>query len=193
MRLKQLYKKNILPELKKRFGYGNDLQVPGLEKVVVNVGLSRNFKDDEFVNEVVSNLTAITGQKPILTKARKSVSSFKIREGMFIGAKVTLRGQKMYDFVEKLVNITFPRVKDFRGISEDMVDVQGNLSIGFRENTPFAELEAHNIKNIHGLEVCVNTTAKSREEGLELFRAMGFPFKESMKTPEPVTSGKKNK
>jgi large subunit ribosomal protein L5 len=180
MRLRQLYQKKIIPELKKKFDYKNALETPRLEKVTVNVGLGRNLKDNEFIDEVLDNLTKITGQKPVLTKAKKSVSSFKVREGMVIGAKVTLRGQRMYDFVEKLVNITFPRVRDFRGISESVVDAQGNLSIGFRENTPFAELDIQNIKNLHGLEVCITTTTNNKEEGLELFRLLGFPFKESM-------------
>ncbi len=180
MRLRQLYKKKILSELKKKFGYKNSFQASQMEKVTLNVGFGRNSKDNEFVDEVLNNLTKITGQKPVVTKAKKSVSSFKVREGMVIGAKVTLRGQRMYDFVEKLINITFPRVRGFRGISENVVDDQGNLSVGFQESTSFAELEDQDIKNLHGLEVCITTTTKNREEGLELFRLLGFPFKESM-------------
>ncbi|HMB65941.1 MAG TPA: 50S ribosomal protein L5, partial [Patescibacteria group bacterium] len=137
------------------------------------------------------NLKRITGQKPILTKARKSVSSFKIRTGMLIGAKVTLRGQRMHDFIEKLIHIVFPRVRDFRGITEASVDANGNLSLGFRDALAFVEVEAHNVKYPHGLEICISTTARTREEGLELFRLLGFPFKESMKTPEPAKSKSK--
>ena len=183
MRLKELYKKEALPKLKEEFGFTNDLNVPAVEKVTINVGLSRNFKEKEFVDEVQSHLATITGQRPILTKARKSVSSFKIRTGMLIGAKVTLRGQRKYDFIDKLIHVVYPRVRDFRGISENSVDNKGNISLGFADIMAFPELEAHQVNHPHGLEVCITTTANNREEGLELFRLLGFPFKESMKTP----------
>lgn len=182
MRLKELYQKELLPNLKEKLGYKNDMQVPRVEKVTLNVGLSRNFKDKEFVDEVQQNLAKIAGQKPVLTKARKSVSSFKIREGMLIGAKVTLRGQRMHDFLDKLIHIVFPRVRDFRGISEAAVDDAGNMSLGFSDSLAFPELEAHKVKHSHGLEICITTTARDREAGVELFRGLGFPFKESMNT-----------
>lgn len=169
--------------LKEQFGFANDLDVPTIQKITINVGLSRNFKEKEFVDEVQSNLATITGQRPILTKARKSVSSFKIRTGMLIGAKVTLRGKRMYDFVEKLIHIVYPRVRDFRGIPEKAVDDKGNISLGFTDIMAFPEIEAQNVNHSHGLEVCITTSASNKEEGLELFRLLGFPFKESMKTP----------
>jgi large subunit ribosomal protein L5 len=190
MRLKELYQKETLPALKEKLGYKNILAVPRINKATINVGFSRNFKDKEFVDEAQKNLEQITGQKPVLTKARKSVSSFKIRAGMFIGAKVTLRGQKMYDLIDRLIHVVFPRVRDFRGISEKSVDANGNLSIGFNDILAFPELEVQNIKYSHGLEVCISTTARNREEGLELFRNLGFPFKESMKIQD---SGQKKK
>ncbi|RMD58937.1 50S ribosomal protein L5 [Candidatus Parcubacteria bacterium] len=177
MRFKEKYQKEIIPVLKERFGYKNNLAVPKIEKVVVNVGFGRHHKDKDYINKVVDNLAKITGQRPVLTKARKAISSFKIRQGMIIGAKVTLRKERMYDFLEKLVNIAFPRVRDFRGISLDSVDGQGNLAVGFKEHLAFPEIKADDVENVHGLEVCITTTAKSREEGQELFKLFGFPFK----------------
>jgi len=179
MRLRELYKKEIIPKLKKRFGYNNNLEAPKLLKAVVNVGFGRQAKEKSYIDKVVEGLTKITGQKPILCKAKKSVSAFKIRQGMVIGAAVTLRGNRMYDFTEKLINISFPRVRDFRGISEKVVDRTGNLTVGFREYISFPEIKADEVDNVFGLEVSLTTNAKSREEGLELFRLMGFPFKKS--------------
>ncbi|PIR13481.1 50S ribosomal protein L5 [Candidatus Falkowbacteria bacterium CG11_big_fil_rev_8_21_14_0_20_39_10] len=177
MRLKELYKKEIVPKMKEKFGYKNDLAVPRLIKVTVNVGFGRQAKEKQFITNVEKSLVKITGQKPVLTKAKKSISSFKVREGMIIGAMATLRGQRMYDFTEKLVNISFPRVRDFRGINEKSVDKAGNLSVGFKEHLAFPEIKADDVENIHGLEICLSTTAKTQEEGAELFKLMGFPFK----------------
>jgi len=177
MRLKELYKKEIRPKIKEKFGYQNDLAVPRLIKAVVNVGFGRHVKEKEYIAGVEKNLTKITGQKPILTKAKKSISSFKIREGMIIGAKVTLRGERMYDFVEKLINISLARVRDFRGISEKSVDQSGILTVGFREHLAFPEISNEMLENIHGLEVSLIINTKIRDEGLELFKLMGFPFK----------------
>lgn len=177
MRLQEKYKKEIIDELKNKFGYSNVMQVPKLQKIVLNVGYGRNAKDKAHVKNVLESLEAMTGQKPVTTKARKSISSFKIREGNVIGAKVTLRGKKMWDFIDKLINITFPRVRDFRGIPDKGIDAQGNMTIGFKEHTPFPEINVDDIENVFGLEVCLTTSAKSKDEGLELFRLMGFPFK----------------
>ncbi len=177
MRLKDKYYKEIVPQLKEKFGYKNVFEVPHLEKVVINVGFGRHAKEKEYIESIENTLMRISGQKPILTKARKSISSFKIRQGMIIGAAVTLRKERMFDFLEKLINVTFPRVRDFRGISEKSVDKSGNLSIGFKEHLPFPEVKSDEVDKIHGLSVCISTTAKNREEGLELFRLMGFPFK----------------
>jgi large subunit ribosomal protein L5 len=181
MRLKEKYKKEILPELKKKFGYKNDFMAPKLEKVVVNVGFGRNYKDNDLIENIKKGLTDITGQRCVLTKSKKSISAFKIREGLIIGAMVTLRGERMYDFVEKLVNITFPRVRDFRGITEKSVDKNGNLTVGFREHLPFPEVSPESIENVYGLEISVSTKAKSREEGLEFLKLLGFPFKTEVK------------
>jgi len=181
MRLKEKYKKEIQPELKKKFGYKNYFMAPKLEKVVVNVGFGRNYKDNDLIENIKKSLANITGQRCVLTKSKKSISAFKIREGLVIGAMVTLRGDRMYDFVEKLVNVTFPRVRDFRGISEKSVDKNGNLTVGFREHLPFPEISLESMENIHGLEVSISTSAKNKEEGLEFLRKMGFPFKKETK------------
>ena len=171
------YKKTILPKLKEKFGYKNDLEAPRLKKVVVNVGFGRHMKEKAYIDAVVSGLTRITGQKPVLAKARKSISSFKIREGNIIGAYVTLRGARMHDFVNKLINITFPRVRDFRGINEKNVDRMGNMTIGFREHISFPEISADEVENVFGLEISLSIGARSREEGLELYKLLGFPIK----------------
>jgi large subunit ribosomal protein L5 len=177
MRLKEKYKKEIVPKLEEKFSYSNEHQVPHLNKVVINVGFGRFVKEKDYADEVVKILEKITGQKPILTKAKKSISAFKVREGMVVGGVVSLRGQRMYDFLEKLVNITFPRVRDFRGISDKAVDRTGNLTVGFKDYSAFPEVYLEDIDKVFGLEVSIATTAKNREEGLELFRLLGFPFK----------------
>lgn len=175
--LQERYKKEILKKLKEKFGYKNDLEAPKLVKAVVNVGVGRQAKDTAFIDNVKSSLERITGQRPVLTRAKKAISSFKTKKGMVVGVVVTLRGKRMYDFIERLIKITFPRVRDFRGINEKQVDSNGNLTIGFREHLAFPEIKADEVERIHGLEVSVATNAKTREEGLELFRLLGFPFK----------------
>lgn len=177
MRLHQEYKKNIIPKLKEKFNYKNDLAVPKLDKVVVNVGFGKHTKEKKYIDNIINSLIRITGQKPVLTKAKKSISAFKVREGSIIGAMATLRGKRMYDFIEKLIHVSFPRVRDFRGISEKSVDTRGNLSVGFREHLAFPEIKADEVDKIHGLEICIGTTAKNREDGLELLKSLGFPFK----------------
>lgn len=181
MRLKEQYQKKIVPALKEELGIKNNMLVPRLTKVVLNVGFGRHFKEKEYISDIDNSLLKIAGQKAVMTKAKKSISAFKIREGLVIGAKVTLRGQRMYDFVEKLVNITFPRVRDFRGISAKAIDRAGNITIGFKDHTPFPEIKVEEINNIFGLEVCLSTNAKNAQEGLALFRALGFPFKKEEK------------
>jgi len=151
--------------------------VPKLTKVVINAGVGKNAKDKNFIDSVASSLERISGQKPVLTKAKQSISAFKTRKGMIIGVAVTLRGKRMFDLVEKLVNITFPRIRDFRGVSVKQVDDHGNLAVGFKEHIAFPEIKAEEVDNIHGLQICLSTTAKTYEEGLELFKLMGFPFK----------------
>ena len=195
MNLKEKYKKEIVQKMKAKFNHANIMAVPRLTKVVINSGVGRNAKDKAFIDSVVSSLERISGQKPVLTKAKQSISAFKTRKGMVIGVAVTLRNKRMFDFVEKLVNITFPRIRDFRGISAKQVDGHGNLSVGFKEHIAFPEIKADEAQNIHGLGVCLSTTAKNYEEGLELFRLLGFPFKaddsEDKKTKKTKKQNKK--
>jgi large subunit ribosomal protein L5 len=176
-RLHEKYKTEIVPKLKEQLGITNTLATPRMLKVVLNVGVGRHTKEQAFVDNVEKTLTKITGQRPVKTKAKKSIASFKVREGQIIGVKVTLRGQRMYDFIEKLVTISFPRIRDFRGISSKLVDKQGNMTIGFKEHIAFPEIKVDEIDNVHGLEICLDSTAHDRETGLALFTLLGFPFK----------------
>ncbi len=176
LRLKEQYNKEILPALKKQFGYKNNLAAPKVEKVVVNVGTGQGLKDAKFNDAVEDTLTRITGQKPVRTVAKKSISNFKIREGLVVGQSVTLRGPRMYEFLDKLINATLPRVRDFRGLDPKSVDPQGNLNIGLKEHIAFPEIKSDEVEKIHGLQVAVVTTAKTRTEGLELLKLLGFPF-----------------
>lgn len=180
MRFQELYQKEVLPALIKEFGYKNRLAVPKISKVSINVGVGRMTKDKSFIDAVVNTLTRITGQKPVLTKARKSISAFKVREGNIVGVAITLRGKRMADFLDKLVNITFPRVRDFRGLNEKIVDRTGNATVGFREHLSFPEVKADEVDSLHGLEVNITTTAKTKAEGLALLKLLGFPFKKSV-------------
>lgn len=181
MILKEKYKKEIVPALQEKFGYKNALLVPHLKKVVLNVGFGHHAKEKEYIANVEKGLIKLSGQKIVFTKAKKSISAFKVREGSIIGAKVTLRGQRMYDFTDKLVNITFPRVRDFRGISDQVVDKNGNMTVGFKEYVCFPEIKAEEVSDVFGLEVCISSSAKGLEEGREFFRLLGFPFKKESK------------
>ena len=174
---KEKIQKEVIPAMQEKFGYKNRLAVPKIEKVTLNVGISANKRDDKFLELVENTLTRVTGQKPVFTKAKMSVSAFKIREGNVVGAKVTLRKQRMNDFVEKLINITLPRVRDFRGLSLKSIDRSGNLTIGFKENLAFAEINPDEVEKVHGLEIVITTTTKNKEEGMELLKLTGFPFK----------------
>lgn len=175
--LREQYEKKIVPALMERFGYKNRMAVPKLKLVSVNVGMSTNLlKDPKIPETVEATLTRITGQKPVKTLAKKSIASFKVRQGQNIGMKVTLRGARMWHFLEKLIHVTLPRVRDFRGISSKLIDKQGNLSMGFKEYIAFPEIRPDEIEKLHGIQVTVNSTAKTREEGLELYKLMGFPF-----------------
>jgi len=177
MNLKEKYNKEAVKAMREKYGYANDLAVPKILKVTLNVGIGR-FKDDPKAAEVVeSTLARISGQKPALTIAKKSISAFKLREGMKVGLKVTLRGQRMWDFLSKLVGISLPRVRDFRGLEVTNVDRQGNLNLGFKEHIMFPEIRSDEVEKIHGLEVAITTTADNYEKGLELFKLLGFPFK----------------
>jgi large subunit ribosomal protein L5 len=175
-RLKQKYNKEVIPALKEKFGYTNNLAVPKLLKVTLNVGISAAKRDDKYQALIERTLTRISGQKPVLTKAKKAISAFKIRENQVVGAKVTLRHDHMFDFVDKLVSVALPRVRDFRGLDSKSVDKTGNLTVGFKEHLVFGEINPDEVESIHGLEVILTTNAKSKEEGLELFKLMGFPF-----------------
>ena len=174
--LKQHYQKTILPELKTKLGRENIFEVPKITKVTLNVGLSAK-KDPKFMDVIVDTLRRVSGQAPVKTLARKSIAGFKVRENMVVGAMVTLRGEQMWNFVEKLVHVAFPRVRDFRGIPENAIDSTGNFHYGFREHTAFPEVGTKEIESIHGVQVSITSTAKSHEEGVALFKALGFPFK----------------
>lgn len=179
MRLKDKYEKTIVPHLMKEFGYTNRLAAPRLVKAVVNVGFGRIAREKSVQDKIEDSLRRITGQKPIMIPAKKSISSFKVREGMVIGAKVTLRGQRLYEFLERLIHATFSRVRDFRGLDEKNVDSDGNLNLGFKEQVAFPEIGNDEVDNIHGLEISIVTTTGDRKASLELFRQLGFPFKKS--------------
>ncbi len=174
--LAEHYRQEVVPALKKELGLSNTLAVPGLVKVVLNVGLGKQSGDSKHSDLVVKTLNRITGQKPVLTRAKKSISNFKIRQGMVVGAMVTLRGKRMYDFLDKLIRIGLPRVRDFRGLPAKSIDAQGNLAIGFREHLIFPEIRSDEVEAIHGLEVAITTTAGKREWGKKLFELLGFPF-----------------
>ncbi|MFA6322412.1 MAG: 50S ribosomal protein L5 [Candidatus Buchananbacteria bacterium] len=174
--IKEIYKKSAITALKEKFGYKNEMAAPKILKVVINVGAGQGLKDPKFNELAESTLMRITGQRPVKTLAKKSISNFKIREGLIVGLMVTLRGQRMYDFLNKLINITLPRVRDFRGLDPKSVDLQGNLNLGFREHISFPEIKSDEVERIHGLQICVVTSAKTHEEGLELLKLLGFPF-----------------
>jgi len=175
-RLKDKYTAEVLPALMQKFGYKNVMEIPHLEKVVINMGLG-DCKDNAKAMEVaISELTAIAGQKPLVTKAKKSVANFKVRAGMNVGAKVTLRGKRMYEFTDKLMNIVLPRVRDFRGVSVKAFDGRGNFALGVREQLIFPEIEYDKVDKIRGMEMIFVTTAKTDEEARELLSLMGMPF-----------------
>jgi len=165
-----------MPELQKTFGLKNRMQVPSVRKVVLNVGVGKFTKEKQYIENVEHTLQRITGLKPVRTKARTSISNFKIREGNIVGVCVTLRGKRMYDFLEKLLRVTLPRVRDFRGISKKGFDARGNYTLGFKEHLAFPEIKADEVDFIHGLEITIHTSARSKERGLQLLTAMGFPF-----------------
>jgi len=176
-RLKDKYKNEVVPGMIKKFGYKNIMQVPKLEKVVINVGLGEAIQNSKAIDAAVEDIMAITGQRPVVTKAKKSIAAFKLRQGMSIGAKVTLRGERMYDFVDKLFNIALPRVRDFRGVSPKSFDGRGNYSMGIREQLIFPEIVYDKIDKVRGMDITFVTTAKTDEEARELLRLMGMPFR----------------
>ena len=174
--LKKLYQDEVAPALMQKFDYKSTMQIPRLEKIVLNVGCSEARENAKVLDAVVTDLTAITGQKAVVTKAKKSVANFKLREGMPIGAKVTLRGNKMWEFLDRLFNVALPRVRDFRGISADSFDGRGNYALGVKEQLIFPEIEYDKIDKIRGMDIVVCTTAQTDEEARELLKLVGAPF-----------------
>ena len=174
--LKKLYQDEVAPALMQKFGYKSTMQIPRLDKIVVNVGCSEARENAKVLDAVVSDLTAITGQKAIITKAKKSVANFKLREGMPIGAKVTLRGNKMWEFLDRLFNVALPRVRDFQGINPNSFDGRGNYALGIKEQLIFPEIEYDKIDKIRGMDIVMCTTAQTDEEARELLKLIGAPF-----------------
>ena len=174
--LKKLYQDEVAPALMQKFGYKSTMQIPRLEKIVVNVGCSDARENAKVLDAVVNDLTTITGQKAVITKAKKSVANFKLREGMPIGAKVTLRGDKMWEFLDRLFNVALPRVRDFRGISANAFDGRGNYALGIKEQLIFPEIEYDKIDKIRGMDIVMCTTAQTDEEARELLKLIGAPF-----------------
>lgn len=175
--LYERYKDEIVPAMIDTFQYKNVMQVPRIEKVVLNIGVGEAIQNPKALDGAINDLQVISGQKPVVTRAKKSIAGFKLREGMAIGCKVTLRGPRMFDFLERLINLSLPRVRDFRGVSPQAFDGRGNFSLGIKEQTIFPEIEYDKIDKIRGLEAIINTTAKTDEEARELLKRMGMPFR----------------
>ncbi|HEU5299469.1 MAG TPA: 50S ribosomal protein L5 [bacterium] len=187
MRLRERYRGEVMPKLRERFRYRNVMEVPRLEKVVINMRVGDATTDTRFVDKAVEELTQIAGQRPAVARARVSIAAFKLRRGMPIATRVTLRGDRMYEFVDKLFNIALPRIKDFKGISERSFDGRGNLNIGMREQLVFPEIEYDKVEKIRGMDITLVTTAKTDEEGRELLKLLGLPLREG--TPaEPAAA-----
>ncbi len=175
-RLKRRYGEEIVPQMMKDHGFKSPMRVPRLEKIILNIGMGEAIQNPKSMEAATADLTAISGQKPLMIKARKSVASFKLREGMTIGTKVTLRGQRMYDFLDRLVNVALPRIRDFHGVPRESFDGRGNYSLGLKEQILFPEINYDKIDKIRGLQVAIVTTARTDEEGRQLLELMGMPF-----------------
>ena len=176
-RLKERYNKEIVPSLKEKMGYKTVMQVPKLEKIVINIGAGDASHNSKLLDACVNDLMAITGQKPVITKAHKSIAGFKIREGQNIGCKVTLRGENMYNFLDKLIKVSLPRVRDFRGLSPKAFDGRGNYTIGIKEQLVFPEIEFDDVVKVRGMDIVLVTTAKTNEEAYALLEELGIPFR----------------
>jgi len=176
MNIREKYKKEVIPAMKKQLKLVNGLEVPQIKQVVVNIGVGKFLKDSSQIEDISESLATVTGQKPSPTPAKKSIAGFKIRQGSQVGMKVTLRGRRMWDFVEKLVNVDLPRVRDFRGIKQSAVDQRGNLNIGIKEHLIFPEISPEKVKNIFGLGITIKTNAYNKEKGMMLFKMLGFPI-----------------
>lgn len=176
-RLNAMYKKEIVPSLKEQFNYKNSMEIPKLDKIVINMGVGEGASNSKMLEAAMADLEIITGQKPVITKAKKAIAGFKLREGQGIGCKVTLRGDNMYNFLDKLISITLPRVRDFRGISPRSFDGRGNYTLGLNEQLIFSEIEYDNVVKVRGMDIVFVTTAKTNEEALALLKGFGMPFK----------------
>lgn len=176
-RLKELYLNEVAPALQKKFAYKSVMQLPKIEKVVINMGVGEAVQNSKVLENAVEDLTLIAGQKPVITKAKKSIAGFKLREGMPIGVKVTLRGERMYHFLDKLINVALPRVRDFRGVSPKSFDGRGNYTLGLKEQLIFPEISYDKVDKVRGMDVVIVTTAKNDEEARELLTAFGMPFR----------------
>jgi len=176
-RLKEQYKDEVLPELMKEFGYRNVMEVPRITKITLNMGVGEAKTNAKLLADAVEERALITGQRPAITKARKSIAGFKLREGMSIGCRVTLRGERMYEMIDRLVSIALPRIRDFRGISPDQFDGRGNFALGIRDQTIFPEIDYDSVDQVRGLNICITTTAKTDEEGRALLSKLGMPFR----------------
>lgn len=176
-RLKAIYNDNVVPAMMEKFQYKSIMQVPKIEKIVLNMGVGEAKENSKFLDNAMEEMTLIAGQKPVVTKAKKSISNFKVREGMSVGCKVTLRGERMYEFLDKLVNIALPRVRDFRGVSKTAFDGRGNYAMGIKEQLIFPEINYDKIDKIRGMDIVITTTANTDEEARELLSLMGMPFR----------------
>ena len=190
-RLKQKYREEIAPGLHEEFGYANVMQIPGLTKIVVNMGVGDAARDSKVIDGAVRDLTVITGQKPSVTKARKSIAQFKLREGMPIGCHVTLRGDRMWEFVDRLLSLALPRIRDFRGLSARQFDGKGNYTFGLTEQVMFHEIDQDRIDRTRGMDITFVTSATTDDEGRALLRALGFPFKAPENDPKKVVAKKR--
>lgn len=180
MKLKERYAKEVVPHLTKEFGYKNVMQVPKVEKIVVNMGLGEATANAKAIDAGVKDLVTITGQKPVVNRARKSIATFKVRKGMPVGASVTLRGERMYDFLSKLVNLALPRIRDFRGVSTKSFDGRGNFSLGVKEQLMFPEINYEQVDAVRGMDISIVTSARTDQEGRALLAALGMPFRKSL-------------
>jgi large subunit ribosomal protein L5 len=176
-RLKEKYRQEVAPALQKDFNYSNPMQIPGVNKVVVNIGMGEVIQNAKAMDAAIADLSTITGQRPVITRAKRSVAAFKLREGMPIGCMVTLRGERMYQFLDKLINVALPRIRDFQGISPEAFDGRGNYTLGLREQLVFPEIDYDKVDKVRGMEVSIVTTARTDEEGRRLLALMGMPFK----------------
>src|SRR5262245_10182096 len=176
-RLKELYLSKVVPALTKEFGYANQMAVPKLKKISLNIGLGEATQNSKLIDGAVNEMAQIAGQKPVITKARKSIAAFKLREGMSIGCMVTLRGERMYEFFDRLVNVSLPRVRDFRGVSAKSFDGRGNYTLGIHDQLIFPEIDYNKVEKSKGMNICITTSAKTDAEGLALLKHMGMPFR----------------